>query len=96
VVIDLAASTGGNCELTKNNEAIVYNGVTVVGNSSYPSDMPVDASLMFGKNLINFLTLIIDKDGNLNLDFEDEIIAGTCLTHDNAIVNERVKEFINN
>ncbi len=96
VVIDLAASTGGNCELTKNNEAIVYKGVTVVGNSGYPSDMPVDASRMFGKNLINFLTLIIDKDGNLNLDFEDEIIAGTCLTHDNAIVNERVKEFINN
>ncbi len=96
VVIDLAASTGGNCELTKNNEAIVFNGVTVVGNSAYPSDMPADASRMFGKNLINFLTLIIDQDGNLNLDFEDEIIAGTCLTHDNVIVNERVKEFINN
>ena len=96
VVIDLAASTGGNCELTKNNEAIIYDGVTVVGNSAYPSDMPSDASRMFGKNLINFLTLIIDQDGNLNLDFEDEIIAGTCLTHDNVIVNERVKEFINN
>ncbi len=58
--------------------------------------MPSDASRMFGKDLINFLTLIIDQDGNLNLDFEDEIIAGTCLTHDNVIVNESVKEFINN
>lgn len=94
VIIDLAASTGGNCEVTKNNEVITYKDVTVVGNSNYPSDMPVDASRMYGKNLINFLKLIIDAEGKLNLDFEDEIIKGTCLTHDNTIINERVKELI--
>ena len=94
VIIDLAASTGGNCEVTKNDEVVIYKDITVVGNSNYPSDMPVDASRMYGKNLINFLKLIIDADGKLNLDFEDEIIAGTCLTHDNKIMNERLKGLI--
>ena len=94
VIIDLAASTGGNCAVTKNDEVINYKDVTVVGNSNYPSDMPVDASRMYGKNLINFLKLIIDEEGILKLDFEDEIVAGTCLTHDSEIKNERVKELI--
>jgi NAD(P) transhydrogenase subunit alpha len=94
VIIDLAASTGGNCEVTKNDEVTNYKDVTVVGNSNYPSDMPVDASRMYGKNLINFLKLIIDEEGELNLDFDDDIVAGTCLTHNNEITNERVKELI--
>lgn len=94
VIIDLAASTGGNCELTKNGEVVEHNGVSIVGNSNYPSEMPNDASRMFGKNLLNFLNLLIGEEGNLNLNFEDDIVQGTCITHNNEIINERIKEFI--
>jgi len=95
VIIDLAASTGGNCELTKNDETVIINGVKIVGESNYPSTMPTDASQMFGKNMINFLKLLIDKDGNLNLNFEDDLVKGTCVTHQKEILHERVKEFMN-
>ncbi|HKL71465.1 MAG TPA: hypothetical protein VJ855_02320, partial [Marinilabiliaceae bacterium] len=96
VIIDLAASTGGNCELTKNNEVIVHNGITIVGESNYPSQMPIDASRMFGKNLFNFLKLIMDEEGKLHLNFEDDIVKGTCITHQGEIFNERVKSVIEN
>ncbi|MBN1116779.1 MAG: Re/Si-specific NAD(P)(+) transhydrogenase subunit alpha [Bacteroidales bacterium] len=94
VIIDLAASTGGNCELTKNDEEYIHNGVTIIGNSAYASDMQIDASSMFGKNVVNLLKLMIDEEGNLNLDFEDDVISGTCLTHGGEIKNERVKSMI--
>lgn len=94
VIIDLAASTGGNCELTKNGEVINKDGVTIIGKSDYPSDMPYDASGMYGKNMLNFLKLMIDEEGKLNLNFEDEIVKGTCLTHAGEIMNERVKSVI--
>ncbi|HLW06748.1 MAG TPA: Re/Si-specific NAD(P)(+) transhydrogenase subunit alpha [Marinilabiliaceae bacterium] len=96
VIIDLAASTGGNCELTKNNETIVHSGVTIVGESNYPSQMPIDASRMFGKNLFNFLKLIMDGEGKLHLNFEDDIVKGTCITHQGEVLNERVKSLIEN
>src|SRR5690554_2200416 len=96
VIIDLAASTGGNCEVTKNNETVVQNGVTIIGQSNYPSLMPVDASRMFGKNVLNFMKLVIADDGKLNLNFEDEIVKGTCITHQGELFNERVKSVINN
>lgn len=95
VIVDLAASTGGNCELTKDNETIVVKGVTIIGNSYLPSTVPADASKMFGKNVFNFLKLIIDKEGNLNLNFEDDIVKGTCVTHSKEVINERVKETLN-
>jgi len=94
VIIDLAASSGGNCELTKNSETIVHNGVKIIGQSEYPSQMPVDASKMFGKNVFNFLQLLIAEDGSLMLDFEDDIVKGTCITHGGEILNERVKSFV--
>ncbi|MFH1118828.1 MAG: Re/Si-specific NAD(P)(+) transhydrogenase subunit alpha [Bacteroidota bacterium] len=94
VIIDLAASTGGNCEVTKNDETIVYNGVKVIGNSQLPTDMPTDASRMFGKNMINFLKLIITKEGGLNLNWEDDIVKGTAVTHNGEIVHERIKSLI--
>ncbi len=96
VIIDIAASSGGNCELTKNNEIIEYNGITIVGESNYPAKMPLDASRMFGKNVMNFLALIIAKDGELNLNFDDDIVKGTCITHQGELYNERVKSFIGN
>ena len=94
VIIDLAASTGGNCEVTRDNETIVVHGVKVFGNSSFPVDMPTDASKMFGKNVINFLKLMINAKGEFNLNFDDDIVKGTCVTHNKEIVNERIKAMI--
>ena len=96
VIIDLAASSGGNCELTKNNETLTHNGVTIIGQSNYPAMMPLDASRMFGKNVMNFLALIITKDGALNLNFDDDIVKGTCITHQGELYNERVKSIVEN
>jgi NAD(P) transhydrogenase subunit alpha len=87
VIIDLAAGTGGNTSITKNNETIHYNGVTIVGDSNLPGTMPSDASKMYGKNILNFLQLIIDKEGNLNLNFEDDLVKGTCVVKDGEIIN---------
>jgi NAD(P) transhydrogenase subunit alpha len=91
VIIDLASATGGNTELTKNNETVIHNGVKIIGNSALPSDMPYDASKLYGKNIANFLALITTAEGNLNLNFEDDLVKGACITHDGQIVNERVK-----
>jgi len=92
VIIDLAASTGGNCELTKDNETVVTEGVSIIGNSNFASTTPSDASKMLGNNYLNFLDLMIDEEGKVNLDVEDEIVQTTCITREGAIMNERVKE----
>ena len=89
VIIDLATSTGGNCELAEDNQTVVKHDVTIIGQSNYPAQMPKDGSKMFGKNTCNFLELLIDQEGNLKLDFEDEIIRTTCITHQGEIYNER-------
>ena len=91
VIIDLAASTGGNCELTKDNETVVTGGVSIIGNSNFASTMPSDASKMLGNNYLNFLNLMFDEEGKLNLDVEDEIVQHTCITRDGIVVNKRVK-----
>jgi H+-translocating NAD(P) transhydrogenase subunit alpha len=90
VVIDMAAATGGNTEQTKNNETINFNGVQIIGNSLLAGSMPSDASKLYGKNVVNFLQLIINKEGALNLNFEDELVKGCCITHQGQITNERV------
>ncbi len=92
LIIDIAAATGGNTPFTKNNETIIHNGVTIVGNSNLPSTMPSDASKLYGKNVLNFLQLIIDKDGNINLNWEDDLVKGSCITHGGEVVHERVKQ----
>ena len=79
VVVDLAASTGGNCELTKDNEIIYHNGVKIIGNSALAADMPQDASTLFSNNILNFLKLII-KDGAVNLDMDNEIVHSALIT----------------
>jgi NAD(P) transhydrogenase subunit alpha len=94
VIIDMAAGSGGNCELTKKDETIIYKQIRIIGNSNFPSRMPADASKMLGNNYINFLNLMITEEGNLNLDFEDDIIKSTCMTHDHEIVNQKVLEII--
>jgi NAD(P) transhydrogenase subunit alpha len=94
VIIDMAAGSGGNCELTKKDETLLHKQVRIIGNSNFPSKMPADASKMLGVNYINFLNLFIDDEGNVNLDFEDEILKSTCITHNREIINERVAEVI--
>jgi len=93
VIIDLAASTGGNAELTENDKTIVKHGVTIIGKSNYPTEMPNDASRMYGNNLVNFLKLLIDEEGGLKMDFEDEIVKGTCMIHNKEIISDRLKQF---
>ena len=92
MIVDLAASTGGNCELTQNNTTTTHNNVSIVGNSNLPSSVPADASKMYGKNILNFLKLIIDDKGGLNLNFEDDLVKSTCITYNGQIVNDRVKQ----
>ncbi len=91
IIIDLAASTGGNTPFTQNNATVNVYGATIIGNSSLQSTMPSDASKLYGKNILNFLQLIIDKEGNLNLNWEDDLVKGTCITLDGKIVNERIQ-----
>ncbi len=92
MIVDLAASTGGNCELTQNNTTTTHNNVSIVGNSNLPSSVPADASKVYGKNILNFLKLIIDDKGGLNLNFEDDLVKGTCITYNGQIVNDRIKQ----
>jgi NAD(P) transhydrogenase subunit alpha len=89
VIIDLAAESGGNCELTIAGETVVENGVKVAGPRNLPSRMPAPASQLYAKNLENLLGLLISEEGELQLDFDDEIVAGACITHDGEIRSER-------
>ncbi len=77
VIIDMAASTGGNCELTQNDKTVKENGVTIVGNSNLANFMAADASTLYSNNLLNYLKLFFDKEGNFNANLENEIIKST-------------------
>jgi NAD(P) transhydrogenase subunit alpha len=90
VIIDLAADSGGNCELSEPGQTVVSdNGVKVIGPSNLASDMAAHASQLYAKNVENLLGLLVDEEGNLNLNFDDEVVAGACLTHGGEIKNER-------
>lgn len=91
IIMDLASENGGNCELTKKDEIIDHNGVTIDGTSNIPGSMPVHASELYAKNITAFLTYMI-KDGELQLDLEDEIISGAMYTHHGEITNEPTEE----
>jgi NAD(P) transhydrogenase subunit alpha len=91
MIIDLAAATGGNTPFTKNNETIDYNGVSIIGNSNLPATMPSDASKLYGKNILNFLQLIVNKEGELVLNWQDDLVKGCCITHNGEVIHERVK-----
>ena len=95
VIIDLAASTGGNCELTENEKTVSVNGVTIVGKSDYPSDMSSDASKMFGNNIINLIKIMVDKNGNIILNMADDIVNGTTAVHGKEYISGRVKQMLN-
>lgn len=94
VIIDLAASSGGNCELTANGKNLSFNMISIIGRTDYPSYMSADSSRMFGNNLINLLKIIIDKDGQLKLNPDDEIIRETMIIHNYAYANQKVKQLL--
>ena len=93
VVIDMAAESGGNCELTVPGETIEHNGVSIAGPLNIPSSFPVPASEMYAKNLFNFLSPMI-KEGSLNLDWDDEVIAKSALTRDGQVVHEPTRKLL--
>ena len=92
VIVDLAAETGGNCELTKAGETVVAHDVKIVGPTNLASTMPDHASQLYAKNVQSLVELMVGEDGSLKLDFEDEIIKGACITRDGEIVHERAKQ----
>jgi NAD(P) transhydrogenase subunit alpha len=92
VIVDLAAEMGGNCKLTEPGETVERHGVTLMGPVNLPGGMPVHASQMYAKNMHAFLSLLIDKEGKLNLDFEDEIVKGTCITHEGRVAHEATQK----
>ncbi len=91
VIVDLAAEQGGNCAGTEPGKDVVRHGVTIIGPINLPSSMPVHASQMYAKNISTFLQYML-KDGELQLNFEDDIIGGTCVTYAGEIRNQRVKD----
>ncbi len=93
VIVDLAAEAGGNCELTEADAEVVRHGVIIHGPLNLPSSMATHASQMYSRNISSLLDHLVE-DGELNLDFEDEITRGSCITHEGRIVNERVRELM--
>jgi NAD(P) transhydrogenase subunit alpha len=90
VIVDLAGDSGGNCELTEPRSTVVSdNGVKVIAPANLPSDMAAHASQLYAKNIENLLGLLVSEEGALNLAFEDEVVAGACITHEGRIRNER-------
>lgn len=94
VIVDLAAERGGNCELTRCGETVVEQGVTIVGPENVPSTLPFHASQMYGKNMETLLDLLLDKEGNLNLNFSDEIVAGTVVCHQGEVVHPQLRKLL--
>ncbi len=93
VIVDLAADTGGNCELTVAGEDTVVGGVTIRGLSNTPASMPTHASFLYARNVLNFVVLLV-KEGALAPDFDDEIVAGTCVVRAGEVVHAPTREFL--
>ncbi len=92
VISDRAAETGGNVEGSVPGEVVERDGVKIIGPANLPSQMAPNASVLYAKNLQNLVELMIDDEANLTIDFDDEVVAGACLTRDGEIINERAKE----
>jgi H+-translocating NAD(P) transhydrogenase subunit alpha len=91
VIVDLAVEQGGNCPISESGKVVVKHGVTIVGHANVPSRVAVDASALYAKNLLNFLTLMIDKEnGSLRIDEGDEIIKASMITKGGAVVHPAV------
>ena len=91
IIVDLAAERGGNCELTVPDEVREVHAVTIYGPTNLPAEMAYHASQLYGKNLVTFFRTLLDKEGNLTIDTEDEVIRDTLLTRDGKLVNARLE-----
>ncbi|MFV1961805.1 MAG: Re/Si-specific NAD(P)(+) transhydrogenase subunit alpha [Acidimicrobiia bacterium] len=87
VIVDVAAPTGGNCEVTRLGETVIHNGVVVIGPDDLPGRVAVDASHMYSRNLTAFIARITNDDAGLVIDFDDEIVSGACITHDGHVTH---------
>jgi NAD(P) transhydrogenase subunit alpha len=91
VIVDLAVEAGGNCELSKPDEVVRHQGVAIVGYANLPSRIAVDASALFARNLLNFITPLVDKETKaLKIDWNDEIIKASALTRDGQIIHPQL------
>jgi len=94
IIVDLAVEQGGNCELSQPDREVVENGVLILGPSNLAAAMPHDASLLFARNTYALLQLLLDKEGKLAINLEDEIIAGSLLTHAGQVVQKPIAELL--
>jgi proton-translocating NAD(P)+ transhydrogenase subunit alpha len=94
VVIDLAGSTGGNCALSKPDEIVDQDGVTIMAPLNLAATVPVHASQLYSRNMTAFISLLI-KDGELNIDMSDDVVGPSCVTHQGQVVNSRVASALN-
>jgi H+-translocating NAD(P) transhydrogenase subunit alpha len=94
VIIDMAAESGGNCELTQAGQTVVHQGVKIVGPVNLPAQLAFHASEMYARNLYNFLKPALGKDATLAVDWQDEVFAQSCLTHAGAIKHEPTRKLV--
>jgi NAD(P) transhydrogenase subunit alpha len=94
VIVDLAGESGGNCELTEPGEVVVKHRVTIVSPLNLPASMPEHSSMLYARNVQSLLELLVDDDGELQLNFDDEIVAGACITRDGEIVHTGAKKAV--
>jgi len=93
VIVDLAAESGGNCELTRPGETVEADGVAIIGPVNLPSTIPYHASQMYARNIAAFLQLLA-KDGKLHLNLDDQIVRETLVAHNKIVINPRVRELL--
>lgn len=91
VVVDVAAPTGGNCELTRPGETVTHKGVAIIGPTDLASRVAIDASQMYSRNLASFLGRLADEDASLVFDWDDQIVSGACVTHDGRVTHPVVR-----
>ena len=91
IIVDLGAESGGNCELTQAGQTVVHDGVKIIGPVNLPASLPRHASEMYARNLLNFIQPAIE-DGELKIDWEDEVFAGAVLTKDGDIMHAQTRE----
>ena len=94
VIVDIAAERGGNCELTQAGKTVMHNGISIVGAVHLPSRAPFHASQMYATNVVNLFKLMVNKEGVLKLDLEDEIIRESLVTHGGRVVHAKVAELM--
>jgi NAD(P) transhydrogenase subunit alpha len=94
VIVDMAASNGGNCALTESGKTVIRHGVTIMGPLNLPATMPVHASELYGRTVMALVFEMLGADGTLHLDMENEVLAGACVCRAGDVVNERVRELL--